>query len=109
MEGKGETRLRNEQASENKVEARSRTGKKRAENKILFSARFSKTCRNVSNSDRASRICLISALAPLSVAGLPVVPDSARPGLCFFCSPDMSEREGLFVVIRFRRRGGKTK
>jgi len=63
MEGKGETRLKNEQASENKVESqiphRAKRGKK---NKILFSKH--RRVWGVLNSDQTTLICSISALRP---------------------------------------------
>ena len=109
MEGKGETRLRNEQASENKVEARSRTSKKGRKTKYYFSRDFSKTCGGFQTPTGRAGFVQSPRCAPLSVAGLPVLPDSARPGLCFFVRSICQEGRGAVRGYSVQERGGKTK
>ena len=67
MEGKGETRLRNEQASENKVESQipsKKRGKNKKRNYYFFAETgfFRKRVSGISSSDRVTSICSISAL-----------------------------------------------
>ena len=90
--GKGETRLRNEQASENKVEARSRTSKKGQKTKYYFPPEFSKTCLG-SFKLRPVKPDLFNlrAAPPFPLPAHPCSP--TRQGrVCVFCSLDMSER-----------------
>ena len=67
MEGKGKTRLRNEQASENKVQADPVPAKRAKNQNIIFRQIFRKRVGHVSNSARTTLICSISALPPFHI------------------------------------------
>ena len=91
--GKGETRLRNEQASENKVEARSRTSKKGQKTKYYFPLDFSKTClAGFKLRPGKPDLFNLRAAAPF-LCRLTRAPQLGKVGSVFFCSLDMSERD----------------
>ena len=105
MEGKGETRLRNEQASENKVESQI-PGKKRGgkeKTKILFFCKKQYFSENVFRAFQAPIRQPRSVQSPRSALSVPGPDRDRRFGrrlLFFRC---LGGRSGSTVVVRLRR------
>ena len=106
--GKGETRLRNEQASENKVEARSRTSKKGEKQNIIFRQSFQKRVRVFQTPTGRAGSVQSPRCAPF-LCRPTRAPRLGKLGFVFFVRSICQKGRGRSVVIRFRSRGGKTK
>lgn len=100
--------MRNEQASENKVKARSRTSKKGQKRKYYFPLDFSKTCL-ASFKLRPGKPDLFNLrAAPPFRCRLTRSPRLGKVGFVFFLfARYVRKREGRSVVIRFRRLRGE--
>ena len=91
VEGKGETRLRNEQESENKVEADPAPAKRAKKTKYYFLSDFLKNVSGAFQTPTSERFDLFNLRArPFPFPAYPWSPDSAWSGLSFVCS-DMSK------------------
>ena len=109
MEGKGKTRLRNEQASENKSKVRSRTEQKEAQKQKYYflSTGFQKTCPGGFKL-RSDDLDLFNLrVPPFPFLALTLVAVSASRDFLLFPQICLKGRSGRNVVVRLRNQWEK--